>query len=117
MLFGWLKRRHRANIIAAPFPKDWLGVLERNIAYYGLLTDDEKKKLRDDLRILIAETNFEGCAGVVMTDEIKVTIAAQASILLLGFQGDYFERVRTILVYPTGFRSPNGWQGPDGVVH
>jgi Mlc titration factor MtfA (ptsG expression regulator) len=40
----------------------------------------------------------------------------QASLLLLGFQHDYFERVDTVLVYPAGFRSPEGWTGPDGVV-
>ena len=116
MLFGWLKRRRRADVIASPFPEEWHDYLERNVAYYALLTEAERTKLRDDLRIFIAETNFEGCAGVTITDEIKVTIAAQASILLLGFQDDYFERVQTLLVYPTGFRSPNGWTGPDGVV-
>jgi MtfA peptidase len=117
MFLRWLKRRRRAQLIAAPFPEEWLGFIERNVGYYALLNEAERTKLRDDLRIFIAETNFEGCGGLTLTDEIKVTIAAQASILLLGFQDDYFERVQTVLVYPTGFRSPDGWTGPDGVVN
>lgn len=117
MLFGLFKKRRRASIIAEPFPEDWLPILEKNVAYYSLLTDAEKTKLKGDLRIFIAETSFEGCGGVEMSDEIKVTIAAQASILLLGYTDDYFEKVSTVLVYPTGFRSPNGWTAPDGVVH
>lgn len=117
MLFAWLKNRRRAQLVAAPFPDDWLGYLRKYVGLYVLLTEAEQQKLRDDLRILIAETNFEGCGGLTITDEIKVTIAAQASILLLGLNHDYFERVRTILVYPSGFRSPDGWAGPDGVVH
>lgn len=117
MLFSWLKRRRRDRLVATPFPENWLEVLQANVGLYGLLTEPEKRKIRDDLRILIAETVFEGCGGLAMTDEIRVTIAAQASVLLLGFDHDYFEHVRTILVYPSGFRSPDGWSGPDGVVH
>ena len=117
MFFRWLKRRRRARVISAPFPKEWLGFIERNVGYYALLNDVERKKLQDDLRIFMAETSFEGCAGLTLTDEIKATIAAQASLLLLGFQDDYFERVQTVLVYPTGFRSPEGWRRPDGVIH
>jgi Mlc titration factor MtfA (ptsG expression regulator) len=117
MLFAWLKRRRRARLVAAAFPDDWLVYLQNNVGLYALLTEPERQKLRDDLRIFIAETTFEGCGGLEITDEIKVTIAAQASLLLLGFQHDYFERVHTVLVYPAGFRSPEGWTGPDGVVH
>ena len=112
MFFRWLRNRRRAKVIAAPFPEEWLTILHRNVALYGFLTEAERKKLRDDLRIFIAATNFEGCGGLKITDEIKVTIAALASVLLLGFKHDYFERVHTVLVYPTGFRSPNGWTGP-----
>jgi len=117
MLFAWLKHRRRARVVAATFPTDWLIYLQKNVGLYALLTDPERKKLHDDLRIFIAETTFEGCGGLKITDEIKVTIAAQASLLLLGFQHDYFESVHTILVYPAGFRSPEGWTSPDGVVH
>jgi len=117
MLFAWRKNRRRVQLVAAPFPDDWLAHIRTNVGLYESLSKAEQQKLRDDLRILIAETNFEGCGGLTMTDEIRVTIAAQASILLLGFDHDYFERVRTILVYPSGFRSPDGWAAPDGVVH
>jgi Mlc titration factor MtfA (ptsG expression regulator) len=116
MLFAWLKRRRRARVVAAAFPDDWLIYLQKNVGLYALLTEPERQKLRDDLRIFIAETTFEGCGGLEISDEIKVTIAAQASLLLLGFQHDYFEGVHTVLVYPAGFRSPEGWTGPDGVV-
>jgi MtfA peptidase len=117
MLFAWLKRRRRARVLAAAFPADWVAYLQKNVGLYTLLSEPEKEKLHNDLRIFIAETTFEGCGGLEITDEIKVTIAAQASVLLLGFEHDYFERVHTVLVYPTGFRSPEGWTGPDGVVH
>ena len=93
----------------APLPR-----VERPL--YAALSERDRARLRDDLRVLVAEKNWEGCGGLEMTDEIKVTIAAQAAILLLGIEHDYFARVQSILVYPTGFRSPEGWTRPDGVI-
>jgi Mlc titration factor MtfA (ptsG expression regulator) len=55
------------------------------------------------MRILVAEREWEGCGGLSITDEIKVTIAGQASLLLLGMEHDYFSHVPAILVYPTEF--------------
>src|SRR6476646_3265516 len=117
MIFSWLKTRRRRRLLATPFPTDWLAYLERNVAMYGLLNEAERARLRDDLRVLVAEKSWEGCGGLAITDEMKVTIAAQASLLLLAVEHDYFSRVRSILVYPAGYESPDGLVGPDGVVH
>jgi Mlc titration factor MtfA (ptsG expression regulator) len=43
-----------------------------------------------------------------MTDEIKVTIAAQAMLLVLGLEHNYFDRVQSILVYPHGYAAEGG---------
>ena len=106
MLFSWLKRRRRRRILAQPFPPDWQACLEKNVAHFRHLSPAEQARLRDDLRIFVAEKNWEGCGGLTMTDEIKVTIAAQACLLVLGLRHNYFDRVLSILVYPHGFRNP-----------
>ena len=95
MLFGWLERRRRRRLLAAPFPADWLAHLRQNVAVYEVLTDAEQARLRDDLRVLIAEKAWEGCGGLAMTDEVKVTVAAHAALLLLGIRHDYFARCET----------------------
>ena len=52
-----------------------------------------------------------------MTDEIKVTVAAQACLLLLGASGDYcFDNVQTLLVYPGAFLRPPELQSQYGIV-
>jgi MtfA peptidase len=106
MLFSWLKRRRRRQLLAQPFPSEWLDILTSNVAYYHLLADTEQAKLRDDLRVFIAERQWEGCGGLEMTEEIQVTVAAQACLLVLARDIDLFRRVQTILVYPTGYRAP-----------
>src|SRR5690349_5489766 len=117
MIFTWLRRRRRHRIVAGLFPPEWLEYLDRNVAHYRFLSAAEQARLRDDLRIFVAEKNWEGCGGLRMTDEIKVTIAAQAMLLVLGMEHNYFDRVLSILVYPHGYQDPRERLGPDGQVH
>jgi Mlc titration factor MtfA (ptsG expression regulator) len=52
---------------------------------------------------LLAEKYYEGCGGLDLSEEIKVTIAAWACVLLLHREVDYFSRLTTILVYPSAY--------------
>lgn len=108
MVFDWLFRplRHRARraLLAEPFPAAWLPVLER-LPFYRGLDAAGQERIRDNLRVLIAEKNWEGCGGLVVTDEMKVTIAAQASLLLLNIEHNFYRDLRSILVYPSAYRT------------
>ena len=106
MLFSWFRKRRRRKLLAQPFPIRWLPFLERNVGHYSLLSRPEQAKLRDIARILIAEKTWQGGRGLYVTEEMKVTIAAQAALLLLGRDHDFYVRVATIIVYPDVFRTP-----------
>lgn len=116
MVFSWFRDRRRKELLAQPFPEAWLAYLQNNVAHYAYLSDAERKKLQDDLRILIAEKNWEGCDGLTLIDEIKVTVAGQACLLLLGLDHDYYPDVESILVYPSGYVAPMRTVGPGGIV-
>src|SRR5205823_6414875 len=60
----------------------------------------EQERLLKAARIIMAERPYVGCGGMAITDEVKLTIAAQAALLLLGEDGYYFDRIPTIFVYP-----------------
>lgn len=64
----------------------------------------------------MGEKKWEGCGGLTITEEIKVTVAAQLSILVLGFQQQYFDNVLTILVYPDVYVAPGKTMTGAGVV-
>ena len=98
----------RKRILSTPFPNAWRDILRRNLGWYHVLTPSEKQKLERDLTLIIAEKNWEGFAGQVITDEIKVTIAGQAALLVLAWEDYLFERVQTILVYPSIYRTTSG---------
>src|SRR5262245_38695690 len=100
MVLSWLRNRRR-RLLREPMPATWQAVLRRNVQHYMELSEDERSRLRDNLRIFIAEKYWEGCNGLELTDEMKVTIAAQACLLTLNLpRHDHYARVKTILVYP-----------------
>jgi Mlc titration factor MtfA (ptsG expression regulator) len=105
-MFRWLTERRRRNILDRPFPPAWVGHLERNVAAYRQLDDAERRRLRELVQVFVAEKSWEGCGGLEMRDEIKVTVAGQACLLLLGRDHDLFAEVDSILVYPSPVRRP-----------
>ena len=50
------------------------------------------------------EKHWEGCGGLVLTDEIKLCISAQACLLTLNLPHDFYPNVESILVYPSAAR-------------
>ena len=102
-MFG-LKKRRRKKIVARPFPPDWLPIVEKNIPRFQALPAEDRRELLKDILIFLTEKNFEGCGGLSLTDEIRVTIAAQACLLLLHRKNDDYPRLQSILVYPSAYR-------------
>lgn len=102
-MFGWFRRRRRRKILSQPWPQDWDLHLNRNVRLTWNLSDDENMRLRNRIRIFLAEKHWEGCEGLEVTEEMKVTVAAQACLMLLGVEGFYFENVRSILLFPQAF--------------
>ena len=99
-----------------PFPSNWLSVVERNVPYYRLLNLEDQTRLQGLIQVFLDEKEFEGCGGLEITDEIRITIAAQACILLLGHKTDFYPTLRSILVYPYGYVAPLKQHQPDGTV-
>ncbi|HKB37037.1 MAG TPA: zinc-dependent peptidase [Gemmataceae bacterium] len=99
------KQSNRQRLVADPFPEAWLPYLDQNVLLARLLPEPHQARLRDAVRIFIAEKYWEGCAGLTITDEMRVTIAGNACLLLLGLEDYYFDELKTVLVYPGGFLS------------
>ncbi|NJD55515.1 MAG: zinc-dependent peptidase [Nitrospirae bacterium] len=98
-----LRDRRRRQLSAAPFPPEWDTILEKKVAFYRRLPDNLREQLRRDIRIFLDEKRFEGLGGLEMTDEIRVTIAAGACLLLLNRENRNYPGLISILVYPGAY--------------
>jgi Mlc titration factor MtfA (ptsG expression regulator) len=105
-MFSWLRNHRRSELRAAPFSPAWEEFLRLHVAHYGWLTPAEQERLQGDIQIFVAEKEWEGVKGADVREEVKLVIAAQACLLLLGWEDPhYFPNVSTIIVYPAGFRA------------
>jgi Mlc titration factor MtfA (ptsG expression regulator) len=100
---GFLKKRRRERARLRVFPAEWRAAVEQSVAFFSRLSPNDCDEVLGHVQIFLAEKRFEGCDGLVMTDEIRVVIAAQACLLLLHRKTDYFPRLLTILVYPSTY--------------
>jgi Mlc titration factor MtfA (ptsG expression regulator) len=100
MIFEFLKQRRRRRLRARPFPKEWLKLIQRHVIFFPRLPTSDRAELLGHIQVFLAEKRFEGCGGFAITNEVRVTIAAQACLLLLHRETEYFPDLLTILVYP-----------------
>jgi len=103
MLMAARRKHKRQLLLNHPFSAQWSAILKNNIPPYQGLSEELQQQLHDLIRIFISEKSFEGCGGLVLNDEIKVTIAAQACMLLLNRQGECYPKLYSILVYPSTY--------------
>ncbi|MGI0482806.1 M90 family metallopeptidase [Geminocystis sp. CENA526] len=129
-------KKRRKSLKKASFPLDWHNFLESNIYLYRILPSQLKLDLQEHIKIFLAEKQFIGKNGFTITLDVKLSIASQACILLLGdthHKRNYFPYLKYIYVYPDiilenknspenpvvllGLSSVGNKSGHDGVIY
>lgn len=85
------------------FPAAWGPLLRRALPVFPGLSGKQQAQLQNLIKQFIADKQFIGCAGQIIDDEIRVTIAANACLLLLNRHTDCYPQLRSVLVYPSTF--------------
>jgi hypothetical protein len=116
MVFSWSKKGRRERLLAEPFPPAWRAAIESDVEFYRTLTGEERAKLEQDVRILLAEKTWEATRGLLLTDTMKAEIAAQACLLVLHRSVDDYARLTTILVQPQQYKSSDPYVDRAGVM-
>lgn len=113
---AFFKTWRRKRRLQQPLKEDQRAIIERNVPYYLRITDKDRRRLEGLVQVFLYEKAFEGCGGLEITDEIRITIAAYACILLLGRDACIYPKLRSILVYPASYVAPLSRREPDGTV-
>ncbi|MDF7823713.1 zinc-dependent peptidase [Pontiellaceae bacterium B12227] len=92
--------KHLLTLRTTPPPADWLPILEQTLPMVGKLTSEHWKQLSGLMNVFLHTKHFEGCGGLELTEEMKVTVAAQACMLLLGRNTEVYPKLKTVLLYP-----------------
>ena len=105
----WVRRRRRA---LAVLPDDWEAIVARTVALWHLLDADERERFADRLERIVVGKRWEAARGFTLTDEVRVVVAAQAALLILGLEVDAYRDVQSIIVHPTTVTFRGARPGP-----
>lgn len=99
----YLTRLKRARLRRQPVSTSLVEILNRNVSIYSFLPDELRNELHGHINVFLTEKQFIGCDGLKISDEIRVTVAGTACLLLLNRQATYFPGFSSILVYPESY--------------
>jgi len=119
MLALWLLKRHRVRVrreelLSSPLPAEAVKTLQQNVALYSRMPDHLQQALQGCVNRFLYDKVFVGCNGFEVTDEVRLTVAGNACLLVLQREKKYFPGFETILIYPETFVS--GQVEYDGLV-
>lgn len=111
-MLEWWRNRRRARVRKRPFPAEWQSILTTNVPYCSRLTAAELTELQGHIQVFLNEKTFVGQGGLEIDDEIRVTVAAQACLLLLNRDTRYYPYLSTIVMYPSAYKATTRRQDP-----
>ncbi|MEO8441245.1 MAG: M90 family metallopeptidase [Betaproteobacteria bacterium] len=117
-MVGPLRRWWRQRIIgrATLDPALWAKTLG-SLPFMDGLTADERDRLRDAVILFLHDKSIRGAGGLKIDDGMRLMIAAQACILVLNLDIDFFRGWVEVIVYPDEFVPTIEYTDDDGIVH
>jgi hypothetical protein len=95
--------RPRVRFRKTPIPEQWRAFVARNVPLAARLPAASRERLLRLTQVFLHDKPMEG-VGLELTDEVRVTIAAQACLLLLNLDYPCYPTLRRVLVYPGIFQ-------------
>ncbi|MDB5954767.1 M90 family metallopeptidase [Ramlibacter sp.] len=99
------------------FPEQWRAWLHEHVPLCTVLPEVLRHSHEDLVLKFLACKPFIGCAGLEVTEHMRVVIAGHAGLLVLARGMSAYAQLREILVYPGEFVARRAQVGTDGVVH
>ena len=113
----WWRARRRRRVAARPLPMAWRTIMRRNVLVYEAMPPALQRRVDELVSVFLAEKRFVGCGGLDVSEEMRVTIATQACVLIAAHDNGCFDSTRAVLVYPRAFKVQREGEDDDGLVH
>ncbi|MBB5353608.1 hypothetical protein HNR46_003869 [Haloferula luteola] len=116
MIWQALRKRFEAHNEEPPFRDEWIAMLRTNLPLYSRLPESLRATLHQRIARFVASVRFEGCNGLELTEEMILTVAAQACLLVIHREGKPFPKLKNVYLYPSTFSSIQRRTDAMGVV-
>ena len=112
---AWPRWRLR-RVLAQPLAPALVALLEANVPMVRRMPAELQQQLHKLVQQFLFQKKFLGCAGMDVDDQVRVTIAGQACLLLLNRYSKVYPALHTVLVYPSAFLVPRNHVDEAGIV-
>lgn len=103
ILRRYRREQRRARLRQQLFPQAWIDILNTQLPLYRQLPAALRKQLHEHIQVLLAEKDFHGANGLIVTQTMRLLVTAQAALLLLNRHTDYFPALYSIVLHPAAF--------------
>ncbi|ATW02550.1 hypothetical protein CHN51_02690 [Sphingorhabdus sp. YGSMI21] len=98
----WARKRRREQLLATPLTSDQREVIARLVPIVRRLPEPLRPKLEGKINLFLDQVTFRGNQGLEITEEIRLSIAAQACLLIANSPA-WYNTIRNVLVHPSAF--------------
>ena len=100
----WSKRKAHQSLLASSLSDHQRGIIAQQVPLTRRLPSELGDKLEGKVLAFLNQVEFTGCNGLEVTEEIRLSIAAQACLLIVN-SDTWYDHLNTILIYPGAFKS------------
>lgn len=102
-LVGLLGRLRRFRMPKGPMPAHWAEMITSRVPLAKDLTNEEFDRLQRLIAVFLRDVPMDGCNDLVLTENMRIVIAAQACLPILNLPFPWYPKVKHVLVYPDAF--------------
>ena len=98
------RRQARKQLFATPLSDHQITVIRSCVPIVDRLPAELRRSLEGKINAFLQQVDFQGCNGLEVTEEMRLSIAAQACLLVVGNEA-WYDHLTTVMIYPSAFRS------------
>ncbi len=103
LLYRWHSRRQkREQLLATPLTSEQRDVVARLVPLADRLPQPLRLKLEGKINLFLHQITFRGQNGIEVSEEMRLSIAAQACLLIVN-SPVWYDTLRNVLIYPSAF--------------
>ena len=100
----WSKKQTRNELLSTPLNDEERAIISDQVPLTKRLPPELRSKLEGKISLFLHQIEFIGCDGLEVTDEMRLSIATQACMLVANTD-TWYKNLYTILIYPGAFKS------------
>lgn len=105
LLYRYISHKHhRQSLLETPLTDRERAIVLQQVPLIRKLPADFRDRLEGKINAFLDQVDFIGCNGLEITEEMRLSISAQACLLIAN-TNTWYTHLTTILVYPGAFKS------------